>query len=172
MFHSRGFRGSRRRIGPRPIIHTYKKVLNFLNASFGAGFTNEQIVSGVDSVAIGQTSNIDGNVPTGSKIKFIELQFSVSNLVSSTAFINCSLQYVLSSQSTVNPDAVGGNTQRNQVLHQDLFSVGADQNSTHKFKFKIPPKFQRIREGMKWFLVWSTTASVNRSWQAIYKVEL
>ncbi len=150
---------------------TYKKVLNFLSASFGAGFTNEQLVSGVDAVAIGQTSNIDGNVPTGSRVKFIEVQFCISNLASIACYVNCSLQYILSSQGTVNPDAVGGNTQRNQVLHQDLFVVGQNQNSTHKFKFKIPPKFQRVREGMKWFLVWSTTSSVNRSWQAIYKVE-
>ncbi len=171
MFH-RGFRGSRRRSGARPLIKTYKKVLNFSEASFAAGNRGETLVLGVDSVAIGQTSATDANVPTGARIKFIEIQFPVTNAVDQTAYVNCSIQYKLNGQSLTDPDGVGGHPQRNQVLHQDLFSVGFNQNSTHKFKQRIPKGFQRIREGMAWQLVWSNSNTINRRIQVIYKVEL
>ncbi len=138
-------------------------------ASFAAGFQNELLVDGKDSVAAGQTSATDAEVPTGSIVKFIEIQFACSNLVSVACYVNCTIQYSLATQNTINPDAVGGNAQRNQVLHQDLFVVGADQNSTHKFRFKIPKKYQRVREGVAWKLTWANSATVNRKVQVIYK---
>ncbi len=171
MFH-RGFRGSRRRSMSAPMRKTYKKVLNFSEASFAAGQRGETLVQGVDSVAIGQTSATDANVPTGARITFIEIQMPVTNAVNQTAYINCLLQYTLSGQSPIDPDAVGGNAQRNQVLHQELFSVGFNQNSTHKFKLKVPKRYQRLRETMLWRLVWSNSNTVNRRLQVIYKVEL
>ncbi len=171
MFH-RGYRGSRRRSGPRPVTRTFKKVLNFLEASQPSGFTEEPLVKGVDSLALGQTSNIDDDVPTGSRVKFIEVQFVISNLVSIHCYINCSLQLIHDGQTAIDPQAIGGDKQRNQVFHQDLFVVGQNQNSTHKFKFKIPKGYQRVREGSKWSLVWSNNQTVNRAIQVIYKVEL
>jgi len=169
MFHSRGSRGSRRRRGPGPIVKSFKKVIFFVNASFTTGFQTDQLAVGVDAIAPSQTSATDGNVPTGSIIKFIEVQFSVSNVVSTPCYVNCTLQYRLNQQLVVDPRIVGGNPRRNNVLHMDNFSIGADQNSTHKFKFKIPKQFQRLREGMSWDLVWSNSATVNRETQAIYK---
>ncbi len=154
------------------MVKTYKKVLNFSEASFAAGSRGETLATGVDSVAIGQTSATDANVPTGARIKFIEIQFPVTNAVDQTAYINCLFQYILSGQSGQDPDAVGGSPFRNQVLHQDLFSVGFNQNSTHKFRIKIPKQFQRMREGMVWLMRWSNSNTVNRRLQVIYKVEL
>ncbi len=167
----RGFRGIPRRGGMRPMIKTYKKVLNFAEASFAPGNRAEQIAIGVDGVAVRQLNATDGAVPTGSRLKFFEVQFVVANLQAQPIFVNCSLQYLLANQNHVDPDLVGGNPQRNQVLHQDLYSVGEGQNSTHKFKFKIPSKFQRIREGMSWELVWSNNNTVTKEHQIIYKVE-
>ncbi len=141
-----------------------------VDASFASsGFQSEFLAQGIDSVAAGQTSATDAGVPTGSVIKFIEVQFAANNATAAPCYLNCSLQYKLSTQAVVDPRAVGGNPQRNQVLHMDMFSVGADQNSTHKFRFKIPKGFQRIREGMQWVLVWSNSASINRTVQVIYK---
>ncbi len=170
MFH-RGSRGIRRRSMPRPMVKTYKKVLNFSEASFAAGQRAENLAIGVDSTAIGQGTATDGNVPTGARIKFIEIQMPITNAVDQTVYINCSLQYNLGGQTTVDPDAVGGNNRRNQVLHQELFSVGFNQNSTHKFKLRIPKQFQRMREGQQWQIVWSNSNTVNRRLQVIYKVE-
>ncbi len=168
MFH-RGFRGSRRRSGPRPVVQSQKVVLNFLDASFSAGFSTEQLAVGVDAVAAGQTSVTDANIPTGSMLKFIEVQFAVNNAAATAAYVTCSLQYKLVGQSFIDPSVVGGSKQRNQVLHMDLFSVGQNQNSTHKFKFKIPKGFQRIREGMSWGLTWNNSQTVNRRALVIYK---
>ncbi len=164
----RGFRGGRKR-SMRPVIQSYKKVINHAEASFTSGFTNDRVALGVDSVAAGQSTATDTQVPTGSIIKYFEIQFACHNATEAPLFINCSVQYVLGGQTAIDPDAVGGNAQRNQVLHQDLFSVGANQNSTHKFKFRVPGKFQRLREGMAWQLTWSTNASVTRTVQMIYK---
>lgn len=167
----RGFQGSRRRSGLRPMTRTFKKVLNFAEASFAAGTNSELLALAADGVAPGQTTAVDGTVPTGARLKFMEIQFPVTNAVDQTAYINCSVQYLLSTQAILSPDAVGGNPQRNQVLHQDLFSVGFNQNSTHKFKIRIPKRFQRMREGMSWLLVWSNSNTVNRRVQCIYKFE-
>ncbi len=153
----------------RPVIQSYKKVIFFVNASFGPGFQNEEFAVGVDSVAAGQTSATDTNVPTGSIIKYFEVMFAASNVVSTPCFVNCTLQYTLSPQTAIDPNAVGGDPQRNQVLHMDLFSIGQSQNSTHKFKFKIPKQFQRLREGMRWKLTWRNSATVNRECLIIYK---
>ncbi len=95
----------------------------------------------------------------------------ITNAVNQTAYINCLLQYNVAGQTVLDPDLVGGNPQRNQVMHQELFSVGFNQNSTHKFKLKIPKKYWRMREGMAWNLVWSNSNTVNRRLQIIYKFE-
>ncbi len=168
MYHSRGSRGSRRR-STRPVINSFTKRLFLADASFAAGFTQDQIALGEDSVAAGQTTATDEGVPTGAIIKFIEVQFANFNAASSNCFVNCSLQYKLSNQSFINPNLLGFNDQRAQCLHLDNFSVGIGQNATHKFKFRIPKQFQRIKKGMRWALVWSNSASVNRQTQIIYK---
>ncbi len=170
MYH-RGFRGSRRRSTPRAAINTYKKVLHFINAGFSAGFQNTFIIQGKDGINPSQATATDGEVPTGSTVKFIEVQFAISNLVSTPCYINCTLQYKLKGQFFIEPNKVGGDAQRNQVLHMELFSVGANQNSNHKFKFKIPKQFQRVRDDMDWSLTWQNSATVNREIQVIYKFQ-
>ncbi len=141
----------------------------FADASFAAGFNNQVFITGVDSIAAGQTSATDIQVPTGSIVKYFEVQFAAANNVATPIYLNCTIQYKLATQGFIDPDAVGGNAQRNQVLHMDLFSVGNGQNLTHKFKFKVPKKFQRIRESMQWSLTWHTTGTVNNKTQIIYK---
>ncbi len=158
-------------MSPRPFVKTFKKVIFFINASFGVGFTNDFLATGTDGIAPNQTTATDVTVPTGSRIRFFEVQFAANNPVATPIYINCTLQYILVGQGGADPNTIGGNPQRNQVLHMDMFSVGFDQNSNHKFKFKIPPKFQRIREGMSWVLTWHTSGTVNRQMQCIYKIE-
>ncbi len=161
-----------RRMGRRSmkaVIQSYKKVIFFVNASFTSGFASQRIAIGVDSVAAGQTSATDSQVPTGCLMKQFEVQFAVNNSVATPCYVNCSLQYTLVGQAVVDPNIAGGNAQRNQILHQELFTVGQDQNSTHKFKVLIPKQFQRVREGMAWFLVFNNSATINCSTQMIYK---
>ncbi len=170
MFH-RGFRGSRRRStsGPKAIIQSFKKQLLFADASFGVGFRDQQFITGFDSITAGQTSATDAGVPTGSSVKFVEIQAAMQNPTDNPLYINCSIQYILNSQSYVDPDVIGGHKQRNQVFHTELYSIGQGQNSTHKFRFKIPKGFQRIKDGTKWALVWNNTVASNAKFQIIYK---
>ncbi len=120
-------------------------------------------------MAAGQTSATDADVPTGSIIKFIQIQFSAMNTAIAPAFLHLSVQLLHSGQTQVDPRLVGGNPQRNQVFHQDMFGIGANQNSNRTIRFKIPKKFQRVREGDKW--IFNRTADV--TWgdvmQVIYK---
>ncbi len=163
------YRGFRKGRGPKPVIKSYKKVLFFGPASFAAGFTNQVLCTGKDGQLEQQTTPTDGDVPSGCIIKYFEIQIALANISSTTCFVDCTLQYKLGGQGLIDPRVVGGHNQRNQVVHMDNFSVGIEQNSTHKFKFKVPKQFQRIREGMQWSLTWSTSNSVSNQTQVIYK---
>ncbi len=154
---------------PRQVVQSYKKVLNIIPTSRVAQQNNEVLVIGVDSVAAGQTSNIDPNVPTGAIIKYIEVQLAVINLSPSAAFINTAFQYKLDGQSVADPIAIGGDARRNQVLHQSMFGIGADQNNTRTYRLKIPKKFQRLREGMQWVFVFRNSETISVALQVIYK---
>lgn len=167
--HYRSSRGSRSGSMRAP-IRSYKKVLNIIPASYGAGFVTTVLVNGTDSLAAGQTSNTDGAVPTGCIIKYIEVQQAIGALVIGTpCFINTSFQYTLGGQTAKDPIVIGGDTQRNQVLHQTLFQVGADGSNSRVYRFKIPKRFQRIKEGMKWTFSWRTSATASSAMQIIYK---
>ncbi len=157
-------------MGPRPVIKSYKKVLNFAGASQAVGNHVDVLTNGLDSVAIGQTGPTDPGVPTGSSIRFIEIQYSAYNGINTAAFLHFSIQLLHANQTFVDPRLVGGNPQRNQVLHQALTNVGQLQTFTRKFKFKIPKRFQRVREGDRWEFVYHNDQSVNDIKQIIYKV--
>lgn len=153
-----------------PVIQSYKKVINSAPASRAAA-TDITIfmTAGKDSVAAGQTSVTDPDVPTGSVIKYIEIQYCVTNLVAISAFFNITIQLVHSGQSPVSPLTVGGSPQRNQVFFQQLFSVGKEQNSTHVYRFKIPKKFQRVREGDSWLFTTNGSVVYTDAMMIIYK---
>ncbi len=160
----------RRSNGPRPIIKSYKKVLNFAGTSQSIGNHSDVLTNGKDSTAIGQTGPTDKDVPTGSYVKYIEIQYSAYNGVNVAAFLHFSIQLLHANQTFVDPRLVGGNPQRNQVLHQALATIGQLQSFSRNFKFKIPKRFQRVREGDRWEFVYHNSAAVNDIKQIIYKV--
>ncbi len=164
------FRGGRRG-GIRPSINTYKKVLNFLGASFAAGSNDELLVNTLDGISPTQATNIDATVPTGSILKYIEVHFAAINNGANGTFISFALQFTLGSQVSINAEEIGGNNQRNQVLHQALFMVGPQQNSTHIMRLKIPKRFQRLKEAMQWHLTWVNSDTINREILCIYKFQ-
>lgn len=128
------------------------------------------IAIGVDSVAAGQTGPTNADIPTGSSIRYIEIQFSWANLENNAAnFMFMSIQRTLSGQNTIAPNVVGGNAQRNQVHWQMQRSLGENQNGNIVIKFKVPKKYQRVRELSVWnFTVIATDNTVNAV-QIIYK---
>ncbi len=152
------------------VIQSYKKVLNFAGAGRGAGSVIDFVITnGVDSIAAGQTGVTDPNVPTGSVIKYFEIMYADANLVSISYTNHWTIQQVHSGQTKISPLVVGGNPQRNQVFAQGLFSVGQNQNSTHIMKFKVPPKFQRVREGDQWIFTIVGSAVHTDTCMVIYK---
>lgn len=152
------------------VIQSYKKVINHAPASITAGTSTNYATSlGTDSVAAGQTSAIDTAVPTGAVIKAIEFQYAIQNLVNVAAFAWLVIQRTDNGQTRIAPDVVGGNPQRNQVLHQELFSVGQNQNVNRKILLKIPSKFQRVKEGSQWTMSVKCDQVHTAAAQIIYK---
>jgi len=159
-----------RRNGMRPVIQSFKKVLDFAPASRTVTTTHQfNLVVGVDSVAAGQTTVSDANVPTGAMVKFIEVQYAISQLVSQAAYFWTTIQIRHAGQSVVSGRTVGGNAQRNQVFHQTHIVIGKDQNSNHVYKWKVPKGQQRVREGDTWQFTIESDVVHNSSIQAIYK---
>ncbi len=157
--------------GPRPFVKTFKKIINSAQASVTSGNNIEILATGVDAISPKQTTATDTDVPTGSRIRYMEIQFAAVNLLTGAAMLNVSIQYKLSGQSFVDPNLAGGHAQRNQIMHQVMYSAGPDQNASRIFKFKVPSKFQRLKEGMVWGLVWNGSGTVTRIVQTIYKFE-
>lgn len=154
----------------RPVIQSFKKVINHAPASITAGTNTQYTVSnGVDSVAAGQTSAIDFNVPTGALIKYIEFQYVAQNLVNIANFVSVAIQQTRTGQSAVAPLGVGGSAQRNQVFHQDYLCVGLNQNVNRTYKFKVPKRFQRVREGDQWKMSVNNSAIITGACQIVYK---
>ncbi len=160
----------RRSNGPRPVIKSYKKVLNFAGTSQSVANHVDVITNGADSLAIGQTGPTDKDVPTGSHVKYFEIQYSGYNGINAAVFLHFSIQLLHSGQTFVDPRLVGGDPQRNQVMHQALATVGQLQSFNRTFKFKVPKRFQRIREGDRWEFVYHNSGVINDIKQVIYKV--
>jgi len=160
----------RRMSSPRPIIQSFKKVINVATISRPAGTQFDTAMStGVDSVAAGQTSVSDGDVPTGCMIKFIEVQWAATNLVNISQFLSYGIQLVHAGQNPISLLVVGGNPQRNQVFYQRMEGLGQFQNFSRTIKFKIPKKFQRVREGDEWRFSRRGTQVFTEQLQVIYK---
>ncbi len=167
-FGRRRFRGG---TNPRMIIKSYKKVLNFAGTTrAAAALVSKVLIVGVDSTAIGQTGPVDGNVPTGSIVKVINCEINFANLTNVSAEVHLNIQLQHSGQSVVDPRVVGGNPQRNQVFYQKLFPCLFHQNTRWAKAFKIPPKFQRVREGDFWSVTHISNQINTDIGQFIYKV--
>lgn len=165
------YRRRRRRVSrPRSVTQTFKKVLNHAPLSVAAGTqTTYNLSTGQDSVAAGQTSATDQNVPTGSVITSFDIQVSLSNLVSIASFVWITVQRLDNGQTAVDGQAVGGDPQRNQVHLQIQRSLGKDQNRDIVIPFAVPKKFQRVKEGSSWIVTVKCDTIRTQAVQAIYK---
>ncbi len=167
MYHRRR---SSRRSSPRAVVVSYKKVLNFAPTSVGTAKQDFLLVDGKDSVTSGQTGPTDANVPTGSIVTAIVIQLAITNLAAVSMFTHTTCQMLLGGQaSTIAPNVVGGDSQRNQVFHQTMFSTGQFQNQTRSYVFKIPKKYQRVREEQKFLFSIISDGTNAHAVQVIYK---
>ncbi len=153
----------------RPITQSYKKVLNFAPVSQAAGSRNINLALGVENATVGQTSATDDDVPTGCIIKEFVIQIAYGQISGGAAFIHWSIQKLHANQSAIASNVIGGNPQRNQVFKQGLVQLGLNQTYSKSILFKIPPRFQRMREEDKWVLQIESSATIVQAFQIIYK---
>ncbi len=109
------------------------------------------------------------NVPTGAKVMSIDLQIGVTNLVGISSNFVWTVQLLRSAQGSITPNAQGGSPQRNQVIYTRNVFVGQFQNYNPHIRVKIPPKFQRVREGDIWKIVTFSDTVHASIIQVIYK---
>ncbi len=151
---------------------TYKKVLNFAPTSISASTQQYLLAVGQDGISPDQTGVIDPSVPTGAKLTKIVVQFPIGNLLASSLVVHVAVQYILSGQTAIAANVVGGNPQRNQVIHQFVKSIGQFQNASIGYTIRIPKRFQRLKESMQWMYTVSTNAVSIQTLQVIYTFEV
>jgi len=151
------------------VIKSYKKVLFFAPQSIVPGITQDELIQGVDSLASGQANQTDSLVPTGVIVKALDIQFNMSNTGQQTTSIVMSLQHLHAGQSIIDPRTQGGNPQRNQVFFTKSLFIGENQQVNTHIKFKIPKKYQRVREGDKWTWVFVADEAFSAQNLIIYK---
>ncbi len=135
--------------------------------------TDDTIIQGADSTALGQTTITDAIIPTGSKIRGVLLQLGLANPSTTNIEVGVNFQYLVAGQTvSVDPLAVGGNAQRNQVIKSWHFMIAQDTMANINQFVRIPKQFQRIRENMVWRIVISSSSSREQAHQTIYKVRL
>lgn len=164
-FHTRRRGRSQVRLGS--IIQSFKQIFIDGPASRAAATNIESnFLIGVDNYT-GPVAN--QQVPTGAVVKSIDLQIGMSNLVLVSANFVWTLQLLRSNQGAITPNSQGGDNQRNQVIYTRNVFVGQNQNYNPHVRIKIPPKFQRIREGDLWKIVSRADAVHASVIQVIYK---
>ncbi len=98
---------------------------------------------------------------------------SITNPGTTSVEWGANLQFLLSGQgSNVDPLAVGGHAQRNQVIKSWHGIIAQDSMTNINQYVKIPRGFQRIKEGQLWRIAISASAAREQAHQVIYKVVL
>ncbi len=171
LIHMRHFRGSRRRSGPpRGGIVSNKYVVDEAESTEVAGLQVFQMALGVDGTTMSQTGVTDTSVPSGAKITKLDIRVSYSNLASLSAFVHWAIELRLSGQASINPITVGGSPLRTIVMLSGVKSVGDNQNQDIHIVYKIPPKFQRMKDGMQWQWTANLGQLMQTVKQVVYKV--
>ncbi len=154
-------------MGMQP-IQSFKQVAVDGPASRAAA-TNiiHTILLGVDNYTGPGAGN--NAVPTGAKVMSIVIMAAFTNLVSVSALLHFDVQCFRSGSPVVTPGSVGGDPNRNQIIHTRMVFLGQNQNSNWMFRIKIPKQYQRIREGDAFQIVYRADAVFASATQVIYK---
>ena len=154
---------------PRTVIQSYKKVLDHAPESLTVNKHTIILSKGLDSITAGQVTPTDADVPVGSVIKGFSIDLAFINIGNTDCFVWVTIQQVHSGQVAVNPRVVGGNPQRNQVFRQIMRGIPPDTNANMHINFKIPKRFQRVRDGDQWAIHYENSEVVSRTAEIIYK---
>ncbi len=158
----------RRSYTARPIVQSFKQI-SVDGPALRLAATNilHSLVIGVDNYAGPTVAN--NEVPTGAKIFNIILFLSLGSIASPATTLHFTVQCLRSGQGQVPPGTQGGNPQRNQVIHTEMFFVTAQQSINRTMIIKVPKQYQRIREGDIFQLVYRGDTVFTSITQVIYK---
>lgn len=150
------------------VTQSYKHIRNIAPASIAAGTQTAHLMAqGVDNY-VGPGAN-NNQVPTGAIVTGFDIQVGFANLVSIASFVWVTVQHLRSGQTAIDNQGVGGNAQRNQVHLQLQRTLGQNQNRDFHLNFKIPKKYQRVREGDEWRICLKSDTIRTEAVQIIYK---
>ncbi len=155
---------------PRGSTRSVKYVVDEAQGTSGVAKAVFILAVGVDNATLGQTGATDVSVPTGGKIKQINIMSCWGSITGVSTFLHWSIQRILSGQSSLDPTTVGGNPFRRNVMMQGMQCIGDKQNATVDIKYKIPKKFWRLADGDQWAFVTKSSTNVDTVKQAIYKI--
>ncbi len=145
-------------------INSYKTITVDGPASRAAATNiDHNILTGIDGSTTG------ANVQTGSKLMSVLIFASFTNLVAVSSLLHFNVGILRGGSAFPTPGAVGGSTQRNQIIFTHQAFLGQNQNSNFIFRLKIPKVFQRVREGDVWRIRYRTDTVFASATQAIYK---
>ncbi len=155
---------------PKGSTRSVKFVVDEIQGTSGTAVDSFVLVTGADNDSLGQSTGTDTVIPTGAKVKQINIMTCWGSITGVSTFLHWSIQHVKSSQSVISPILVGGNPLRNNVMMQGMICIGDRQNATLDIKYKIPKPFWRLKDGEKWILVTLCSTNVDTVKQAVYKV--
>lgn len=167
MLSMRRYRSQRKALAFRP-VQSFKQIVVDGPASRAAA-TNivTTLSNGVDNYSGPSANNYE--VPTGATIKSFNVQICLMNLVSQVINVVVTLQLKRDGQSITTPNAQGGAAGRNRVFYTKQLFIGKDQQNNLEYNFKIPKKYQRVRETDQWSIVIRGDATFSSLVQGIYK---
>jgi len=126
---------------------------------------NQHIIDIVEGVEVGTQRVTNVQVPVGARITSIVCNLSwIMPTGSGTGNIDFYVMQRRSGQNigdipTADWSDIGNSNVRNQIFHSDMGLIGTEDAGAFRraFRLKIPKKFQRVREGDKWTLVYDIT---------------
>ena len=128
-----------------------------------AGVKNQLNI--IATLKVGQERTVPQEVPVGARIRGITCNLNwIVPSGSGTSTVEFYIIQLRAGQGTGNiPNAdwtdIGLSTVRNQIFHTDMGITGTEDAGAFRrsFYLKIPKKFQRVREGDTWTLVYDIT---------------
>jgi len=155
---------------PRGSTRSSKYVVEKASASEGTGKIDFVMAKGVDNATLGQVSVVDVDVPTGGKIKLLDIRISYASLTNVATFVHWTIQHLEAQQSSIDPLAVGGSSRRKNVMLSGIKSVGFNQNSDMHIRYKIPKSMWRMADDVQWLFVTNSTQVFTTVKEVVYKV--
>ncbi len=156
---------------PRGSSNSSKYIVEKASASeTGSTRIDFILCEGKDNTTLGQTSVVDVDVPTGSKIKLFDIRANYANLANVAVFIHWTIQHLPADVEPVDPTLAGGDSRRKNIMLSGIRSVGLNQNSDIHIRYKVPKSMMRMADEGRWTYTTNATNVMTSIKEVVYKV--